>query len=253
MSAKRAAAEAAAAENEGGVDVKRLKRTLTQESDVKIYETNIHETMKTFPTLRECRRQDYNRCITLFALADHARDRRNKVFAFFNSHVSQPNSFQTDEVFRVSEEVLSVLDESREQLELVTNWCDLCLPANETAFAEAHRLKLQDFQDYLSGGVTGIVNSINEVNSQLEKRAQTLQLLFTTKDVLPENRTGWIRAHRDLLVHSETNAYLQVAKIWEKVLEDYVLYYNYWKTNIKDGDLAFGNQGKSERGSDYFG
>jgi hypothetical protein len=43
------------------------------------------------------------------------------------------------QVFRVSEEVLS-----REQLELLMNWCDLCLPANETAFAEAHRLKVGD-------------------------------------------------------------------------------------------------------------
>ncbi len=26
------------------------------------------------------------------------------------------------------------------------NWCDLCLPANEQAFAEAHRIKIQQFQ-----------------------------------------------------------------------------------------------------------
>lgn len=26
------------------------------------------------------------------------------------------------------------------------NWCDLCLPANEQAFAEAHRIKIQHFQ-----------------------------------------------------------------------------------------------------------
>eukprot|EP00953_Heterococcus_sp_UTEX-ZZ885_P008936 5301-Heterococcus_DN1.PRE.3 len=44
-------------------------------------------------------------------------------------------------VFKVSEEILSILEENREQLELLMNWCDLCLPANETAFAEAHRLK----------------------------------------------------------------------------------------------------------------
>lgn len=36
--------------------------------------------------------------------------------------------------------------EARENLELLVNWCDLCLPANEQAFAEAHRIKIQDFQ-----------------------------------------------------------------------------------------------------------
>lgn len=36
--------------------------------------------------------------------------------------------------------------EARESLELLVNWCDLCLPANEQAFAEAHRIKIQDFQ-----------------------------------------------------------------------------------------------------------
>ena len=36
--------------------------------------------------------------------------------------------------------------EARESLELLVNWCDLCLPANEQAFAEAHRIKLQHFQ-----------------------------------------------------------------------------------------------------------
>jgi hypothetical protein len=54
-------------------------------------------------------------------------------------------------------------------------------------------------------------------------------------------------------VHTETNAYLRMAKIWEKVLEDYVLYYAYWKTNLQGGDLAFARQGKGERGGDYFG
>ena len=48
-----------------------------------------------------------------------------------------------DQVFKVSSEVLSVLDENREQLELLINWCDLCLPANDSSFAEAHRLKVR--------------------------------------------------------------------------------------------------------------
>lgn len=69
----------------------------------------------------------------------------------------------------------------------------------------------------MSSGVTGIINSINEVNEQLQRRAQTLQLLFTTKDVREEDRDGWLRVHRDLLIHTETNAYLHIGKIWEKV------------------------------------
>jgi hypothetical protein len=77
--------------------------------------------------------------------------------------------------------------------------------------------QLQDFQDYLSGGVTGALSSIHEINNQLQSRANTLQMLFTTKDVAEENKAGWLRVHRDLLVHSETNAYLHVAKVWEKV------------------------------------
>lgn len=36
--------------------------------------------------------------------------------------------------------------EARETLEILVNWCDLCLPANEQAFAEAHRIKIQHFQ-----------------------------------------------------------------------------------------------------------
>eukprot|EP00611_Tribonema_gayanum_P016004 TRINITY_DN2793_c0_g1_i5.p1 TRINITY_DN2793_c0_g1~~TRINITY_DN2793_c0_g1_i5.p1 ORF type:complete len:245 (-),score=67.25 TRINITY_DN2793_c0_g1_i5:184-918(-) len=232
---------------------KNLRRQLTHEADIKVYERNIHETMQELPKLRDACEQDYTKRVTLFSTDDSAKDRRTKVFAFFDANITEATSYQTDQVFKLSEEVLSVLDECRELLELLMNWCDLCLPANETAFAEALRIKIQDFQEYLSGGVTGLANSTNEVNLQLEKRARTLQLLFTTKDVLPENREGWVKAHRDLLVHCETNAYLRMAKIWEKVLEDYVLYFNYWKTNLKDGDLAFAHMGKGERGGDYFG
>lgn len=36
--------------------------------------------------------------------------------------------------------------EARETLDLLVNWCDLCLPANEQAFAESHRIKIQNFQ-----------------------------------------------------------------------------------------------------------
>eukprot|EP00953_Heterococcus_sp_UTEX-ZZ885_P008937 5301-Heterococcus_DN1.PRE.4 len=43
------------------------------------------------------------------------------------------------------------------------------------------------------------------------------------------------------------------AQFEDGVLEDYVLYYNYWRMNLKDGDLAFANQGKGNKGGDYFG
>ncbi|CAM9717945.1 unnamed protein product, partial [Discosporangium mesarthrocarpum] len=141
-----------------------------------------------------------------------------KVFEFFNKAITKEN-YQTQEVYKVSQELLSVLDEARENLELLVNWCDLCLPANEQAFAEAHRIKIQDFQDYLTSGLQSVVAATTDVNTQLDKRAQTLRSLFTTKDLLPSNYEGWSRMHRDMLVHNETNAYLHVAKSWEKVLE----------------------------------
>lgn len=231
---------------------KRLKRQLTQESDLKVYENNIHDTMKSLPQQRDRRKKDYQRVLTLFGAESHARDRRNKVFEFFDSQITKVNSFQTKEVFTVSQELLSVLDEAREALELLVNWCDLCLPANEQAFAEAHRIKIQDFQDYLAAGLQSVVSATADINTQLDKRAQTLRSLFSTKDVLPENHEGWCRMHRDMLVHNETNAYLHVCKTWEKVLEDYLLYYNYWKTNLKNNTIVFQSVGKGG-GADYFG
>jgi len=36
--------------------------------------------------------------------------------------------------------------EFRELLDRLFSWCDLCLPANEQAFAESHRQKIQKFQ-----------------------------------------------------------------------------------------------------------
>jgi hypothetical protein len=217
--------------------------TLFPPYSLAVYERYIHETMQDFNRVREQRLKDYKKIFTLLDLEDHARDRRNKVFAFFSKSITKDNSFQTDEVrmispfknfwialhltcvparltakvYKVSQELLSVLDECREDLELVINWSDLCLPANEQSFAEAHRIKLQDFIDYLSSGLGGVVQSINSINSQLEKRAQTLQMLFSTKDVREEHLEGWLRVHRDLLVHSETNCYLVCAKTWEKV------------------------------------
>eukprot|EP00904_Undaria_pinnatifida_P013157 jgi/Undpi1/8972/HiC_scaffold_26.g11433.m1 len=247
---------------------KRLKRQLTQESDLKVYEQNIHETMKSMPGQRDRRKADYERVLTLFDSDSHARERRNKVFDFFNREVTKANCFQTREVYSVSQDLLSVLDEARESLELLVNWCDLCLPANEQAFAEAHRIKIQHFQarqtaylvmtyhttaqDYLAAGLQSVVSETGDINTQLDKRAQTLRSLFSTKDVLPENQEGWYRMHRDMLVHHETNAYLHVATTWEKVLEDYLLYYNYWKMNLKDNTIVFPNEGKGGN-SDYFG
>eukprot|EP00953_Heterococcus_sp_UTEX-ZZ885_P036500 18796-Heterococcus_DN1.PRE.5 len=108
-----------------------------------VYEKNIHETLQSFLKLREERAADYDRTFTLISKNDHARERRRKVFDYFSEKINQANCFQTEEVFKVSEEILSILEENREQLELLMNWCDLCLPANETAFAEAHRLKHQ--------------------------------------------------------------------------------------------------------------
>ncbi|CAN0140460.1 unnamed protein product, partial [Hapterophycus canaliculatus] len=107
-------------------------------------------------------------------------------------------------------------------------------------------------QDYLSAGLSSVVSETTEINAQLESRAKTLRSLFSTKDVLPENQEGWYRLHRDMLVHHEVNAYLSAATSWEKLLEDYLLYYNYWKMNLKDSAMVFQNEGKGG-GGDYFG
>ncbi|CAM9822143.1 unnamed protein product [Ectocarpus sp. 6 AP-2014] len=231
---------------------KRLKRLLTQESDLKVYEANIHDMMKQMPAQRERRKKDFERVLTLFASDSLAKDRRNKVFEYFDKAVTKANCFQVKEVYSVSQDLLSVLDEARETLELLVNWCDLCLPANEQAFAEAHRIKIQHFQDYLSAGLSSVVSETADINTQLDKRAQTLRSLFSTKDVLPENQEGWYRLHREMLVHHEVNAYLSAATSWEKLLEDYLLYYNYYKMNLKDSTIVFQSEGKGG-GNDYFG
>lgn len=42
--------------------------------------------------------------------------------------------------------VICAAIEIRELLDRLFSWCDLCLPANEQAFAESHRQKIQKFQ-----------------------------------------------------------------------------------------------------------
>ncbi|CAM9137682.1 unnamed protein product [Ascophyllum nodosum] len=252
---KRKEVDGASADDSSGSQ-RRLKRQLTQESDLKVYEKNIHDTMKSLPAQRERRKKDYERVMTLFSTENHARDRRNKVFEFFNREVTKDNCYQSKEMFAVSQELLSVLDEARETLELLVNWCDLCLPANEQSFAEANRIKIQDFEEYLASVLQSVVSATGEVNAQLEKRADMLRSLFSTKDVLPGNYEGWSRMHRDMLVHIETNSHLHASKTWEKVVEvsarDYLLLYNYWKTNLKDNTIVFQTDGKEGTGN-YFG
>lgn len=45
---------------------------------MKVYEQNIHETMKSMPAQRDRRKADYERVLTLFDSGSHARERRNK-------------------------------------------------------------------------------------------------------------------------------------------------------------------------------
>ena len=45
---------------------------------MKVYEQNIHETMKSMPAQRDRRKEDYKRVLTLFDSESHARERRNK-------------------------------------------------------------------------------------------------------------------------------------------------------------------------------
>jgi len=46
-------------------------------------------------------------------------------------------------------------------------------------------------QDYLAAGLQSVVSETGDINTQLDKRAQTLRSLFSTKDVLPENQEVW--------------------------------------------------------------
>ncbi|CAM9639451.1 unnamed protein product [Chrysoparadoxa australica] len=219
---------------------------------MKCYEKNIHETMQGFPELRRNREANYYAAFSLLTKDMHARDRRKVVFEHFEKSINRENEFQCDENYKVSQELMSVLDEARELLELLVNWCDLCLPANEQSFAEAHRLKVQDFQDYLSSGLSAVLNGLNEINQSIEKRAHTLGKLFYTKDVLPINHGGWEKAYRQLLVHTETNFYLAMSKSWEKALEDYLLYWNYWRQNLENSDMVIGDSRKTSH-NNYFG
>eukprot|EP00612_Vaucheria_litorea_P004359 CAMPEP_0171460464 /NCGR_PEP_ID=MMETSP0945-20130129/5324_1 /TAXON_ID=109269 /ORGANISM="Vaucheria litorea, Strain CCMP2940" /LENGTH=242 /DNA_ID=CAMNT_0011986661 /DNA_START=129 /DNA_END=853 /DNA_ORIENTATION=+ len=216
---------------------KRIRRVLTDEDDVKKYEANIHELLQEFPKLREAGLKEFEETVSLFSIHENARVKRRKVFEFFDRNINEGNRYQNDLVPKIVLEVYGVLEENKEQLHLLSNWCDLCLPSNDTSFAEANRIKIQDFQDYLSTGISLNLASMRDINKCIDERTFRLQLLFSTKPVLEENRRSWAQLHRNFLVFLETNTYIKVTRIWEKVLEDYILYYNYWVTNLKGGSL----------------
>ena len=83
--------------------MKRLKRNLTQEADIKVYEKNIHETLQSFLNLRQCRAADFDKTFTLMSRDDHARERRSKVFAYFNENINKETAFQTEQVIAIPE------------------------------------------------------------------------------------------------------------------------------------------------------
>lgn len=56
--------------------------------------------------------------------------------------------------------------EFRELLDRLFSWCDLCLPANEQAFAESHRQKIQKFQVQ----IVQEMKRSNSARSQVPKR-----------------------------------------------------------------------------------
>ncbi|CAM9757732.1 unnamed protein product, partial [Discosporangium mesarthrocarpum] len=213
-----------------------LQRSLTTEADSKVYEKNLHETMAEFPELRKQRLADfYRRVRMVFKLVDekdNARERRRKVFDFFNSSINRQNNFQTREIYEISHELLVLVDEFRELLDRLFSWCDLCLPANEQAFAESHRQKIQKFQ----------VQIVQEMKRSNSARSQ---------DVDGGNLEAWEKAHHDLLTLQESNAYLLMGRSWEQILESILLLFNYWKVNLKDDSIVFGDSGKST-GNDYF-
>ncbi|CBN74149.1 expressed unknown protein [Ectocarpus siliculosus] len=209
-----------------------LQRSLGAETDSKVYEKNLHDTMAEFPELRKQRKIDYYRVFKLMDEKDNARERRRKVFEYFNGAISRQNNFQTGEIYEVSRELLMLVDEFRELLDRLFSWCDLCLPGNDQAFAESHRQKIQKFQ----------VQIVQEMKRSNSARSQ---------EVDGGNLEAWEKAHHDLLTSQEANAYLQMGRSWEQILESLLLLYNYWKVNLKDDNIVFGDAGKST-GNDYF-
>ncbi|CAM9511580.1 unnamed protein product [Ectocarpus fasciculatus] len=228
-----------------------LQRSLGAETDSKVYEKNLHDTMAEFPELRKQRKIDYYRVFKLMNEKDNARERRRKVFEYFNGAISRQNNFQTGEIYEVSRELLMLVDEFRELLDRLFSWCDLCLPGNEQAFAESHRQKIQKFQVQIVQEMKRSNSARSQVNSQLSVRVETLRHMFSTKEVDGGNLEAWEKAHHDLLTSQESNSYLQMGRSWEQILESLLLLYNYWKVNLKDDNIVFGDAGKST-GNDYF-
>ncbi|CAN0072411.1 unnamed protein product [Ascophyllum nodosum] len=228
-----------------------LQRSLGSEADSKVYEKNLHDTMAEFPELRKQRRRDYYRVFKLMNENDNARERRRKVFEFFNNSINKQNNFQTGEIYEISHELLVLIDEFRELLDRLFSWCDLCLPANEQAFAESHRQKIQKFQVQIVQEMKRSNGARSQVNSHLSVRVETLRHMFSTKEVNGANLEAWEKAHHDLLTLQESNAYLHMARSWEQILESILLLFNYWKINLKDDNIVFGDAGRST-GNDYF-
>ncbi len=95
---------------------KRVRIALTQEKDIKQYEANIHEALSDFVKLREQREKEFANVFTLISQDDHARTRRMKVFSFFEKTIYKEKNYQVNEVYKISKELLNLLDECREQL-----------------------------------------------------------------------------------------------------------------------------------------
>ncbi|CAM9666658.1 unnamed protein product [Chrysoparadoxa australica] len=188
--------------------------------------------MASFPELRRRRREEFYKAFHLVSEQDNARERRRKVFLFFNENISRSNSFQTCEMYDISQEVLVLVDEFRELLDRLFSWCDLCLPANDKAFAESGRMKIQKFQMQIVAEMKRSNSTRSTVNTHISQRVETLRQLFSTKEVLKENLEGWEKAHHDLLTLQESNAYLSMSRSWEQILESYLLLYNYWRVNL---------------------
>jgi hypothetical protein len=109
------------------------------------------QVMSRFPEICESRKKEFYQVFTLITAKDNARERRRRCFNYFSTHMSEGNNFEAGLVYEVSHELLVLVDEFRELLDRLFSWCDLCLPAQEQAFAESHRLKIQKFQ--VRGGI----------------------------------------------------------------------------------------------------
>eukprot|EP00752_Nemacystus_decipiens_P011968 g10609.t1 len=229
-----------------------LSMSLTEaHGDIKTYEKNVHDTLAGFPDMREKRLKDYERIFTLVSPDDTARTRRRKVLEFFTANMKE-NLNRSGHIQECSHQCLVLIDELRELTDRLVCWLTLCLPANDHPLSVSHRRKLKQFKNRLKNETKKLEGLRAGVTHAHSARVNTIRSMFTTKDVSDNNLVGWEKAHHELLIMQETEAYLLMCHVWIVTMDSAYLVYNYWKVNLKDADLAFESGQNASGNHDFF-